>query len=615
MFWMSLAGIVFFLVLSALVAAAEVSFFSLTPSDMEALSSMETFASGKVIELMSKQKKLIATIVLLHNLVNIFVIILSESVSQTIFHGLPPKLEFALRVIVVTFLILLIGEIVPKIYTRQHARKAALILVFPVHVAERIFRPLSYLLIRFTSFFDKYLRDSGHRISVDDLSTALELTSNEHTPEEEKKILKGIVEFGNTEAREIMRPRLEMFSLSRELSFSKVMQRVVDSGFSRIPVYEQSDDHIIGILYSKDLLPHLDKPDHFNWHDLLRKPFYVPMNKKIDDLLKEFQHQKMHMAIVVDEYGATNGLVTLEDIIEEILGDINDEFDDEELVYSKLDDNNYVFEARIMLNDLYKVLNIDPEEFEKQRGVADTLAGFILELTGNLPQKNQKVTFKNYVFCIESVDRKRIKRIKLTILPQTNGSKIPLVAWFAWLSIPLLLASCTPEFPPKPRGYLRLDFPEKKYSALTLEYPYGFECPVYAIPEPYRGSQEGKYWMNLQFPKNKATLFLSYFSLKGDLAQHIEDARTLVYKHTVKASSIDELPVIFPSKKVYGLLYDLGGNAASSTQFYLTDSVHHFVRGALYFNVPVNADSLEPAVRFLKKDVDHLIRTFQWKMP
>jgi gliding motility-associated lipoprotein GldD len=611
MLWMSIPGIAFFLALSALVAAAEVSFFSLSPSDLDELSQTDSYASRKILELLGKQKKLIATVVLLHNLVNIFVIILSESVSKEIFHGLSPDLEFLLRVILVTFLILLIGEIIPKIYTRRHAKRAALILVFPLDIAERFFRPFSYLLIRSTSLFDRYFKDSKTRLSVDDLSTALELTSNEHSPEEEQKILKGIVEFGNTEAREIMRPRLQMFSISKDLPFGKALSSIVEAGFSRIPVYEQNDDHIVGILYTKDLLPHLDKEDDFAWNSLMQKPYYVPMNKKIDDLLKEFQHQKMHMAIVVDEYGATNGLVTLEDIIEEILGDINDEFDDDELVYSKLDSHTYIFEARIMLNDFYKVLQIDGEVFEKNRGEADTLAGFILEITGSIPLKNQKITFKNYSFVVESVDRKRIKRVKLMIEEESKSKTImPIVLL---LGASLLISSCQPEFPPKPRGYMRIDFPDKKYISLSANYPYGFDYPVYARPEVYKGIQDGQYWMNLQFDQNKATLFISYFALRNDLAKHIEDARTLAYKHTVKASSIDEMKIEKTEERVFGLLYELGGDAASSTQFYLTDSVHHFVRGALYFNVPVNTDSLAPANQFIRKDIERLILSFHWK--
>jgi gliding motility-associated protein GldE len=414
--FVSIIGVLVFLLISALIAAAEVAFFSLEPADLELLKASTAPEEKRIVDLLSKQKKLIATIVIAHNLVNIGVVVLSESIFEDLLHNaVSETTEFIIRVIIVTFLIVLIGEVIPKIYTKQHALKTAKKLVFGVSLTEKILQPLSYLLIKSTSLLDVLMKNKKHDLTVDDLSQALDLTSNETTPEEERKILKGIVEFGNTDVRQIMKPRLEIIAFNDDLWYDELLIKVIECGFSRIPIYNETPDKVIGILYSKDLLPYLNESKNFDWKSILRTPFFVPANKKIDDLLKEFQIKKMHMAVVVDEYGGTSGLVTLEDIIEEVIGDINDEFDDEELIYSKLDDNNYIFEAKIMLNDLYRVLQIDGEVFEKQRGESDTLAGFILEITGKIPDKGQVIEIENYSIIIESVDKRRIKRVKLTL--------------------------------------------------------------------------------------------------------------------------------------------------------------------------------------------------------
>jgi putative hemolysin len=412
----SIIGVLVFLVISALIAAAEVAFFSLEPSDLETLHNSSSTQEKRIIELLNRQKKLIATIVIAHNLVNIGVVVLSENIFDTLLHNRVSELaEFIIRVVIVTFLIVLIGEVIPKIYTKQNALRIAKKLVFAVSIAERILQPLSYLLIKSTSLLDVLMKNKKHELTVDDLSQALDLTSNETTHEEERKILKGIVEFGNTEVKQIMRPRIEMIGFDVELPFKQLLEKVVECGFSRIPIYRDNLDTIVGIIYTKDLLEHIYQDNSFEWNHMIRNPFFVPSNKKIDDLLKEFQSKKMHMAIVIDEYGGTSGLVTLEDIIEEIIGDINDEFDDEELIYSKLDESTYIFEAKIMLNDLYRVLHTEGEEFEKHRGESDTLAGFILENTGRIPDKGEVIHIEHYTFTIESVDKRKINRVKLKI--------------------------------------------------------------------------------------------------------------------------------------------------------------------------------------------------------
>ncbi|MBP6412763.1 MAG: gliding motility lipoprotein GldD [Bacteroidia bacterium] len=612
------------LFLSALIAAAEVGFFSLVPSQISQLKNTYTPASQRALQLLEKPKKLLATIVVAHNLVNVGVIVISETLFHVLFDfAANPTLGFLVQVVVVTFLILLIGEVIPKIYSTQNALNSAIRLVYFLIVLQKVLWPLSSILIYLTSIIESRIKQRGHNISVDDLSHALELTSNEHTPEQEQKILKGIVEFGNTEVRQIMKARMDVVAFDVELDFEQLIASIVESGFSRVPVYKDSLDNVQGILYIKDLLAHLDENAAFNWKTLVRPALFVPENKKIDDLMKEFQTKKNHLAVVVDEYGGTCGIVTLEDIIEEVVGDIKDEFDEDELTYSKLDEFNYVFEGKILLNDLYRVLSIEAEEFEEVKGDSDTLAGFILELAGKIPNKFEKIVHREYVFEIESVDKRRIKRVKITLPkrekdkeesnePRLFNNKLTLLFPFLLLSS-FYFTSCESEYTPKPKGYFRIDFPKKEYITLSSDCPFSFAIPVYSKAMPYTGVQQEKCWMNLDFPTYRAKIHLSYFDLHADLTKHLEDSRSLAYKHTVKADGIEETPFINPVKKVYGLVYSIEGNAASSLQFYITDSVSHFVRGALYFNAAPNSDSTAPVLKFIKADVTNLIETFEWK--
>lgn len=619
-----LVGMLILLFVSALIAAAEVGFFSLVPSQIAILKNTYTPGSQKAVQLLEKPKNLLATIVVAHNLVNVGVIVISETIFHKLFDfSTNPAMGFVIQVVIVTFLILLIGEVIPKIYSTQNALKTANRLVYVVVGMQKLLWPLTSVLIYLTSLIDSRIKQQGHNISVDDLSHALELTSNEHTPEQEQKILKGIVEFGNTEVRQIMKARLDVVAFDCELSFSELIAKIVESGFSRVPVYKDSLDNIQGILYIKDLLAHLGA-ENFDWKSLIRPALFVPENKKIDDLMKEFQTKKNHLAVVVDEYGGTNGIVTLEDIIEEVVGDIKDEFDEDELTYSKLDDLNYVFEGKILLNDLYRVLEIDAEEFEAVKGESDTLAGFILELSGKIPQKFEKITHRDFIFEIESVDKRRIKRVKVTLPKrqkpdgETDGPKLFSAKLNSFLLVicatsTFLLSSCESEFSPRPKGYLRIDFPAKEYALHVSDCPFQFEIPKYCTTIPYKGTQVEKCWFDLDYPKYKAKIHLSYFDLKNDLNKHLEDSRSLAYKHTVKADGIEELPFLNPVKRVYGLVYTISGNAASSLQFYITDSTKHFVRGALYFNASPNSDSTAPVLQFIKADVTKMVETFEWE--
>tara|TARA_R110002111_G_scaffold106365_1_gene164708 strand:- start:172 stop:1299 length:1128 start_codon:yes stop_codon:yes gene_type:complete len=371
-----------------------------------------------IAKLLERPKKLLATILVANNFINIAVVLLFAFIGETIFDSITNTLvRFLVEVVSATFLILLFGEIIPKIYASRNSVKFSSFMSRPLKVLDFMLSPLSlpmrYVTIKIQNKFGK----QRSNLSVDQLSQALELTNQEDTTQEEQKILQGIVSFGNTDTKQVMRPRMDLFALSIDTPFETIIKEIIDNGYSRIPVYEESIDTIIGVLYVKDLLPHLNKKT-FDWTTILREPFFVPANKKLDDLMVEFQTKKVHLAVVVDEYGGTSGLVSLEDIIEEIVGDISDEYDDEDLIYTKLDDNNYSFEGKTPLKDVYKIVGIDSdaEFFEAKKGEAETLAGFVLEISGGFPRIGSKINFENYVFTIESLERKRIKQIKLTLL-------------------------------------------------------------------------------------------------------------------------------------------------------------------------------------------------------
>jgi len=400
---------------SAIVSGAEVALFSLSQKDIDD-TIQEHPSKGKIISgLLEKPKKLLATLLVANNFINIGVVILFSYVGHNIFSAVTsPILKFILEVIVVTFLILLFGEVLPKVYASRNNIKFAKWIAYPVLGLDKLLSPISLPMRKVTIYLHNKLGKQKTNFSVDQLSQALELTDTEETSNEEQKILEGIVSFGNTDAKQVMSPRMDIFALEIEESFAVIYSKIIEKGFSRIPVYRDNIDQIEGVLFVKDLLRHIDK-EEFDWKTLIREPFFVPENKKIDNLLKDFQSMKSHLAIVVDEYGGTSGLVSLEDIIEEIVGDISDEFDGENVNYSKIDDKNYLFEGKINLKDFYRVIDVDEDLFEIKKGEAETLAGFILEILGNFPKKDQKITFENCVFTIETVDKKRVKQIKVTI--------------------------------------------------------------------------------------------------------------------------------------------------------------------------------------------------------
>ena len=410
------------LVSSALVSGTEVAFFSLSQTDLDELSN-----SGKedniVVTLLEKPRKLLATILITNNFINILIVLLFASLSETLFNNFNYELNlyfftapirFLVEIVLVTFLILLFGEVLPKVYASRNALRFSKAMSKFIHTINVLLTPFSLPLITLTKWIENKLGSKNSNFSVETLSQALELTSEGATTKDEQKILEGIVSFGNTETVQIMKPRIDIFAISDEESYEDVLNKILENGYSRNPVYKENIDNIIGVLYAKDLLAHLNKTT-FKWQELLREPFFVPENKKLDDLLGDFREKKNHLAIVVDEYGGTSGLVTLEDVIEEIVGDINDEFDDDDLSYSKIDANNYIFEGKTTIKDFCRVLDDEDEEiFEKEKGESETLAGFILEISGKFPKKGEKINFKNYTFTIEALDKKRIKQVKAT---------------------------------------------------------------------------------------------------------------------------------------------------------------------------------------------------------
>jgi len=414
----SLLVILVLLFFSALISGSEVAFFSLNPGDLAKLRVSDSRGSREVLELLEKPKRLLATILITNNFLNVAIVIISAFVSTSLFDfGDFPVLGFIMEVVVITLMLLLFGEILPKIYANQRPVAFASLMATPMKVLLSFVYPLSSILVRTTNFIDKKVGTHTTEISMSELSDAIDLTSDSNTQEEDTRILKGIVKFTDIEVREIMKSRLDIVAIESDTIFSEVISIIKESGYSRIPVYTESLDKIDGVLYVKDLIPHLDAGEQFNWVTLIRPAFFIPENKKLNDLLKEMQQKKIHLAIVVDEYGGTSGLVTLEDIIEEIVGEISDEFDspEDEVGYSKIDDYNYIFEAKTSINDFCKIIGVNDNIFDKIKGDADSIAGIILELLGRMPEKNTIVSYGDYEFKVLTVDKRRIKVVKVTL--------------------------------------------------------------------------------------------------------------------------------------------------------------------------------------------------------
>ena len=416
--WIQLGLALLLLICSALVSGAEVAFFSLQLKSLEELYDTNNETEVKrVIHLLRKPKRLLATVLVANNFINIAIVLLFSLLSKAFLSDIEnPVLLLIIEVGIITFIILIFGEILPKVYANRNALTFSKVMA-PVLIVldEYLLFWLTFPMSRTTTFIEKRLGDKGNQFSIDKLSQALELTGDDETTSDEQRILEGIVNFGNTDTREVMCPRMDMFAISDALTMKEIIPLILEQGYSRIPIYTEKKDTIKGILYVKDLLPNIHK-ENFKWQQLLKQPLYVPENKKLDDLLKEFQLKKNHLAIVVDEYGGTSGLITLEDIMEEIVGDISDEFDEVDSSYSKLDDLNYLFEAKISLKDFFKVINREEtEEFELIKGDAETLAGLLLEIVKKFPKKKQIIRYAGYSFRVEEIDQMRITQVKVTL--------------------------------------------------------------------------------------------------------------------------------------------------------------------------------------------------------
>ncbi|TFG44503.1 MAG: gliding motility-associated protein GldE [Bacteroidia bacterium] len=410
------------LFISALMSGSEVAFFSLRPEDIEKLKVNKSKKAAMVLKLHDMPDKLLSTILVANNTVNIAIVLLAAFLSARLFDfSTSPVLGFLIEAGVITFILLFFGEVMPKVFATKNQIPMSLFMAFPMSFLQKLFKPLTSLLILSTSFVKKRAVHRKTKISMDDLSDALELAADDIN--EDEKILKGIVNFGNINVSEIMRPRIDVTAINIKFGFNKVKSIIIDSGFSRIPVYSGSFDSVKGILYAKDVLPYTNSPDNFKWQALMRPVHFVPETKKINELLKDFQIRKIHMAVVIDEYGGTSGIITLEDVLEEIVGEITDESDEDETMHHKIDDKTYIFEGKILLNDFFKIIDVEDDPFEDVRGESETLAGLILELTGEIPQKGQTITYLNFNFRIESADKRRIKEIRVELTDEDGEKK------------------------------------------------------------------------------------------------------------------------------------------------------------------------------------------------
>ena len=409
--------IIFLLFCSALISGSEVAFFSLSSTDLKKANNSNDKSLKLINELRNIPRRLLAVLLVSNNFINITIVLLFSSFGDALYIDFFPFwINFITEVGLITLFILLFGEILPKVYANRNPIYFSKKMALPIQVLDKyIFFFLTIPMSKMTEFIQKKLVFKSSNLSVDKLSDALELTDKNDTSKYEKKILKGIVSFGSMETKQVMRPRIDVFSVSKNISFEELIKKVRKKGYSRIPVFEEKIDKVVGVIYLKDLFPHL-KEEKYDWNKLIREPYFVPENKKLDDLLKEFQNLKIHLAIVVDEYGGNSGIITMEDIVEEIVGELNDDFFQDDLLYSKIDEFNYLFDGKTNLNDLYKSIHIKDESiFENKKGDSETIAGFILEQMGYFPKKGSVLKINNVKFIIEEMDRKRIKRIRVKL--------------------------------------------------------------------------------------------------------------------------------------------------------------------------------------------------------
>lgn len=415
----AMLAVVVLIICSALVSGSEVAYFSLFGREVEELRIKNSKSSIKALNLLRKPRFLLASILIANNLINVAIVVISYFVFEnTLDLTYAPWLEFLVNVVIVTFILLLFGEVMPKVYSTKNNLKVTLFMAYPLSAMNYLFYPLSYVLVKTSSFLENRLRRNGanNTVSVEEIEYAIDLTTDPHTTQQEVDILKGIVKFGNIMTKQIMCSRIDMIAVETQTNYAELLNIIHESGYSRIPVYKEDLDHVEGVLYVKDLLQHLDENDSFEWQSLLRPASFVPENKKIDDLLREMQENRVHLAMVVDEYGGTSGLITLEDILEEVIGEIKDEYDLlHEIEFQRIDDHNFIFEGKTALNDICKVIGVKEDVFDEVRGEADSLGGLILEIGGTMPSKGEERVYDNFVFTVMTIGENRIKKVKVTI--------------------------------------------------------------------------------------------------------------------------------------------------------------------------------------------------------
>ena len=608
------------LVASAFISGSEIAFFSLGPQDRHDLEESDDKRSKLVLSLLNSPdaeqgaRQLLATILVLNNSVNILIILLSTALMQEALENLPPVLGTLLHVFGVTFLIVLFGEVLPKVQANRNpirlATRMARVLSISKSVLRPIWQPLNAMADRFSS------RSSATpELSVEDLEHAVNITDSEERTDEENRILSGIVNFGSKDVKQIMRARTDVTAFPQDMPWSELKAAMAECGFSRVPVHQDGLDQIKGILYAKDLLPHRNEVD-FDWNSLLRQPYFVPENRMIDDLLRDFQSMKVHLAVVVDEYGGTSGIVTLEDVIEEIVGDISDEFDDEDVFYSRIDERTVVFQGKTALVDVYRIMELDGAEFEAAKGESDTLGGFVVEQLARLPKPGDSVEFNGIQLVAEAADRRRVLQVKV-VLPgsppesrRKNGSGP--AALIALLGALTLWAGCGQADPvPRPSGYFRIALHDTTYQNVALDCPLSLRVSRAARVETVQDFAPDSCWFNLAYPRYKARVHCT-FAGGVDLAPVMDDAFRLAYEHEVKADAIEVRKRDFDAGGT-AMTWRIQGNAASPLQFLCTDGVDRFLRGALYFEVRPNADSLAPVLSRIDLDMEHLIANLNWR--
>lgn len=626
--WIAASASLLLLVASAFISGSEIAFFSLDPQDRQTLEASEDSRSKLVLSLLNTPdaergaRQLLATILVLNNTVNILIILLSAVLMQHWLTALPPLVGTALHVFGVTFLIVLFGEVLPKVYANRNPLKLAGRMSRVLVIAKGVLRPVWQPLNAMADWLSPSA-SAGPELSLEDLEHAVNVTDSEERSDEENRILSGIVNFGSKDVKQIMQPRTDVTAFAHTLGWDELKSAMAESGFSRVPIHEDGLDQIKGILYAKDLLAHRNEKD-FDWGTLLRQPFFVPENRMIDDLLRDFQAMKVHLAVVVDEYGGTSGIVTLEDVIEEIVGDISDEFDDEDVFYSRIDERTVVFQGKTALVDVYRILEIDGAAFEASKGESDTLGGFVVEQLARLPKRGESFTFDGIGLVAEAVDRRRVLQVKVTLGPEDGlkggeaspGKGPSLRSGAGMLAVLFALTACgwgcgAPPPVPRPAGYFRIALHDTTFSQYSLDCPLSLEVSNAALVEKVQEFVPDSCWFNLVYPRYKARVHCTYAG-GIDLEAVMEDAFKLAYEHEVKADAIEVRQRDYEAGGS-ALKWRLKGDAASPLQFLCTDGQDRFLRGALYFEVRPNGDSLSPVVDRLDTDLEHLMANLNWR--